>query len=76
MRYLVLLIMSSFLCMAQPALSKEEAKCTCDHKCTETCKKGESTKTCDCKACDCGKTGECPHHQCGEHPDKTEKPKK
>lgn len=76
MKYLLLTIISSLLWMAQPAFSAEEAKCTCDHKCAETCKKDEPSKTCDCKACDCAKTGECPHHQCGDHAEKKEKPKK
>lgn len=76
MKYLMLALMTSLLWIAQPAFSDEEAKCSCDHKCTEACEKGEGEKTCDCKACDCAKTGKCPHHKC-EHPKKKiENPKK
>jgi hypothetical protein len=76
MKYLMLALVTSFLWIGQPALSDEEVKCTCDHKCTEACEKGEGSKTCDCKACECSKTGNCSHHKCGGHDEKKEKPKK
>lgn len=76
MRYLILTVLSSLLWIAQPAFSGEEVKCTCDHKCSEACQKGEGEKACDCKACECSKTGECPHHKCKGHDAKKEKPKK
>jgi len=76
MKTLLLSITTAFLLLTQPTLASEKAACKCDHKCTEACKKGEGSKTCDCKACDCAKTGECPHHKCGGDHSEAEKTKK
>lgn len=75
MKTLITALMTALFLVATPGFSAEEVKCTCDHKCAETCKQGKGEKSCDCKACDCAKTGSCPHHKCGGE-EKKEAPKK
>lgn len=76
MKNLFAALLATVFLAGSPAFSTEEVKCTCDHKCSQTCKEGKENKSCDCKACDCAKSGKCSHHQCGGHDEKKEAPKK
>jgi hypothetical protein len=76
MRNLLSALLATFFLIGVPSFSADEAKCTCDHKCSQECKEGKENKSCDCKACDCAKTGKCSHDQCGGHEEKKAAPKK
>lgn len=63
MRFLSMLFLLGGLLIGGPAWAGD--KCSCDHQCQETCKKGTDSQ---CK-CDCGcKEGKkCSHGVCSEH---------
>lgn len=76
MKNLITTFWVAVLLAGTPGFSSDEVKCTCDHQCAKECKEGKENKTCDCKACDCAKTGQCPHHVCGQKNTKPEPTKK